>query len=371
MATTRAHRARGRQARRHVVGSDHPDRRQPRHLHQDRLRQPRGRLVQEHVVAVPRLQRVHEGQGPARRALHHQPHLRHLRRQPRGLLVLRAEDGLRRQDRRRWASGSSTSARRPSTSSTTSSSRTTWCSWTSASRWSSDTNPRVLEQGREDRGAARGRPRLPHDRATSCAPTTRSRARRTSEALQMSRIGREMICLMEGRHVHPSTIYPGGVGTRGRRRRCSPTTSPGCCAAWTSSRRPSPMNDDVFDFFYEALPGYEEVGRPADPARLLGRVQQPRPRRLRLPPHGRLGQRDVRHPGRRRRRRAGDDEPRRHQPRHPDPARLLLLRGLGERGDVRRQGPAGQPGRQAPPVEPDDDPASRRSATSTAATTRG
>ena len=35
--------------------------------------------VQEHVSHVPRLQRLHEGQGPARRALHHQPHLRHLR----------------------------------------------------------------------------------------------------------------------------------------------------------------------------------------------------------------------------------------------------------------------------------------------------
>ena len=22
-----------------------------------------------------------------------------------------------------------------------------------------------------------------------------------------------MFCLMEGRHVHPSTLYPGGVGT--------------------------------------------------------------------------------------------------------------------------------------------------------------
>ena len=41
--------------------------------------QPRGRRRARHVVAVPRLQRVHEGQGPARRALHHQPHLRHLR----------------------------------------------------------------------------------------------------------------------------------------------------------------------------------------------------------------------------------------------------------------------------------------------------
>src|SRR4051794_2983741 len=33
------------------------------------------------------------------------------------------------------------------------------------------------------------------------------------ESLTFSRFTREMCCLMEGRHVHPSTIYPGGVGT--------------------------------------------------------------------------------------------------------------------------------------------------------------
>jgi hydrogenase large subunit len=33
------------------------------------------------------------------------------------------------------------------------------------------------------------------------------------ETLAMSRLTREMFCLMEGRHVHPSTLYPGGVGT--------------------------------------------------------------------------------------------------------------------------------------------------------------
>src|ERR1041385_3528299 len=33
------------------------------------------------------------------------------------------------------------------------------------------------------------------------------------EALHMSRLAREMFSLMEGRHVHPSTLYPGGVGT--------------------------------------------------------------------------------------------------------------------------------------------------------------
>ena len=33
------------------------------------------------------------------------------------------------------------------------------------------------------------------------------------ETLHVSRYTREMFCLMEGRHVHPSTLYPGGVGT--------------------------------------------------------------------------------------------------------------------------------------------------------------
>src|ERR1700754_3923917 len=80
------------------------------------------------------------------------------------------------------------------------------------------------------------------------------------EALLMSRVTREMICLMEGRHVHPSTIYPGGVGT---------VATPTLLTDYQSRllrcldfvKRAVPLNDDVFDFFYEALPGYEEVGR--------------------------------------------------------------------------------------------------------------
>ena len=83
--------------RRDGLGPDHPHRREPRDLHEDRLRRTRGRRVPQHVVDLPRLQHLHEGQGPARRALHHQPHLRHLRRQPRHLLLLRAEHGLRRE----------------------------------------------------------------------------------------------------------------------------------------------------------------------------------------------------------------------------------------------------------------------------------
>jgi hydrogenase large subunit len=79
------------------------------------------------------------------------------------------------------------------------------------------------------------------------------------EALQMSRMTREMFCLMEGRHVHPSTLYPGGVGT-------VPSIQ-----IFTDylvrlmkyvefMKKVVPLHDDLFDFFYEALPGYEQVG---------------------------------------------------------------------------------------------------------------
>jgi len=80
------------------------------------------------------------------------------------------------------------------------------------------------------------------------------------EALVVSRVTREMCCLMEGRHVHPSTIYPGGVGTQ-----ATPTlftdylTRLLRCLDFT--KKAVAMNDDIFDFFYRALPGYEEVGR--------------------------------------------------------------------------------------------------------------
>jgi hydrogenase large subunit len=79
------------------------------------------------------------------------------------------------------------------------------------------------------------------------------------ETLQMSRLTREMFCLMEGRHVHPSTLYPGGVGTAGT------------VQVFTDylvrlmkyvefMKKVVPLHDDLFDFFYEALPGYEKVG---------------------------------------------------------------------------------------------------------------
>jgi hydrogenase large subunit len=80
------------------------------------------------------------------------------------------------------------------------------------------------------------------------------------ETLQVSRYTREMFCLMEGRHVHPSTLYPGGVGT-------VPTVQLFTDYLVRLARYAEfmkkcvPLHDDLFNFFYDALPGYEKVGQ--------------------------------------------------------------------------------------------------------------
>jgi len=80
------------------------------------------------------------------------------------------------------------------------------------------------------------------------------------EALQVSRYTREMFCLMEGRHVHPSTLYPGGVGTVATVQLFTDYLTR-LMRYVEFMKKVVPMHDDLFDFFYEALPGYEEVGR--------------------------------------------------------------------------------------------------------------
>jgi hydrogenase large subunit len=79
------------------------------------------------------------------------------------------------------------------------------------------------------------------------------------EALQMSRLAREMFCLMEGRHAHPSTLYPGGVGTVATNQLFTEYMSR-LMKYVDFMKRVVPMHDDLFNFFYEALPGYEKVG---------------------------------------------------------------------------------------------------------------
>ncbi len=80
------------------------------------------------------------------------------------------------------------------------------------------------------------------------------------ETLQVSRFTREMFCLMEGRHVHPSTLYPGGVGTVPSVQLFSDYMVR--LARYSEfMKRCVPLHDDIFNFFYEALPGYEKVGQ--------------------------------------------------------------------------------------------------------------
>ncbi len=80
------------------------------------------------------------------------------------------------------------------------------------------------------------------------------------EGLQMSRLTREKFCLMEGRHVHPSTLYPGGVGTAGTIQVFTDyLVRLMKYVEWM--KKMVPLHDDLFNFFYQALPGYEKVGQ--------------------------------------------------------------------------------------------------------------
>ena len=112
------------------------------------------------------------------------------------------------------------------------------------------------------------------------------------ETLHVSRQTREMFCLMEGRHVHPSTLYPGGVGTAGT------------IQVFTDylvrlmkyvefMKKVVPLHDDLFDFMYEALPGYEKVGYRRTLLGCWGAFNDPDVVRLQVPEHGQMGPRDV------------------------------------------------------------------------------
>ena len=154
------------------------------------------------------------------------------------------------------------------------------------------------------------------------------------EALQVSRYTREMFCLMEGRHVHPSTLYPGGVGTTATIQLFTDYYTR-LMRYVEFMKRVVPMHDDLFDFFYEAMPGYEEVGRRRVLLGCWGAFQDPAVCNFDYRDMTAVGPGDGRHARRRRRRQAGHQRPRRDQPRHPHPARQLVLRRLGRPGDVR------------------------------------
>ena len=174
------------------------------------------------------------------------------------MLVLRTEHGVRRPSRRIWASGSSISARPPSTCSTDNIFQENLVAVDYCEKMVSETNPGVLAQAENTR--------CPHEEQhgyRTIADIMRTLNPFTGEfyreALQVSRSTREMFCLMEGRHVHPSTLYPGGVGTVATIELMTDYMSR-LMRYVEFMKKVVPMHDDLFDFFYQALPGYEKVG---------------------------------------------------------------------------------------------------------------
>ena len=93
-------------------------------------------------------------------------------------------------------------------------------------------------EGREGRGAARRGARLPHDRRHHAVVQPVHRARPTARRCDEPHHARDDLP-DGGAPRAPLDDLPGRRGHGGHAARCSPTTSAGCCAAWTSSRRPS------------------------------------------------------------------------------------------------------------------------------------
>ena len=312
---------------------DHPDRRQPGHLHQDRFRQPRGRRVPQHLVDLPRLQHLHEGQGPARRALHHQPHLRHLRRQPRHLLVYAQNMafGIRPPAMAEWIINLGEAAEYMFDHNIF---QDNLVGVDFCEQMVKETNPGVLQKAENTNVAARRHARLPdHRRHHAVAQPVHRRV------------------LPRGAADEPHDardVLPDGRPARPSRRRSIRAASAPCPSLQLFTdylvrlmkyvefmKKVVPLHDDLFDFFYEALPGYEEVGRRRVLLGCWGSFNDPTSATT-VSQHGRVGQGDVRHAGRRRRRRTGHHQPRRYQPRHPHSAGQLVLRRLGGDGrDVR------------------------------------
>jgi hydrogenase large subunit len=122
-----------------------------------------------------------------------------------------------------------------------------------------ETNPNVWEKAQHTpshRADKHGYSKI-SDIMTALNPFTGSFYR---ETLAMSRMTREMFCLMEGRHVHPSTLYPGGVGTVATIQLFTDYLVR-LMKYVEFMKKVVPLHDDLFDFFYDALPGYEEVGK--------------------------------------------------------------------------------------------------------------
>ena len=90
------------------------------------------------------------------------------------------------------------------------------------------------------------------------------------EALQVSRSTREMFCLMEGRHVHPSTLYPGGVGHGGDGAAVHRLPDPADALRGVHEAGRAACTTTCSTSSTRRCPAYENVGRRRVAAWLLG-----------------------------------------------------------------------------------------------------
>ena len=150
------------------------------------------------------------------------------------------------------------------------------------------------------------------------------------ETLHVARYTREMYCLFGGRHTHPSTIMPGGCSAHITHQTMTDYYVR-LMRYFEYVKRTVPMHDDLYDFFYEALPGYEKVGFRETNLVCWGAFDDPDFVDYDYRTMTDWGRRRVHHARHRDQRRARHDRSRRDQPDDAHPARQLVLRRLGER----------------------------------------
>ena len=160
-----------------------------------------------------------------------------------------------------------------------------------------ETNPGVLGQGREHRWHRTPMRTATAPSPTSCARSIRSPVSSTGRHCRSAAGPREMFCLMEGRHVHPSTLYPGGVGTVATIQLMTDYMTR-LMRYVEFMKKVVPDARRPVRLLLRGAARLRAGGPAAHAAGLLGVVPGSRGLQLRLQGHGAVGSQDVRHAGR-------------------------------------------------------------------------
>lgn len=168
------------------------------------------------------------------------------------------------------------------------------------------------------------------------------------EAIDITRLAREIASLMLGKYPHPSTIFPAGLGTRLTAETYNEVLGR-IVHPLDYAKKAALLWDDLIEFFLEAMPAYAEVGR--GPANLIcvGIWDDPEAYDASLAHCDEWGERRQVTPGVMIEGRTTDDAPRRHQFGHRGTRRSFILRAMGQSGPHARS-----IGRPPQPLSPTD-----------------